>query len=112
MHDGAFGRTLRDLRHARGLTVEALARQIGSHRGYISMIENRKVAPPSVKKILRLAKVLDVDANGLILMAYADKAPEMVRGVVHRALAPLFPRHGAVPVAESARQEGHAGVDG
>jgi transcriptional regulator with XRE-family HTH domain len=104
MHEGAFGKALRSLRHERGLTVETLARQIGSHRGYISMIENNKVAPPSMKKITKLAKVLGVDAMGLALMAYAEKAPEMVRELVHRALGPWLPCCGSVGLVVSPPQ--------
>jgi transcriptional regulator with XRE-family HTH domain len=104
MHEVAFGKMLRELRHKRGLTVETLARQIGSHRGYISMIENHKVAPPSMKKITKLAKVLNVDAKGLALMAYAEKAPKMVRELVHRALGPWLSCCGSVGLMVSPPQ--------
>lgn len=78
----SFGKKLRQLRKARGLTQRELARRVAQRlppkgRGfgftYLSKIENEKAPPPSSALIIHLAEVLGADANELI--ALAGKAP-------------------------------------
>jgi transcriptional regulator with XRE-family HTH domain len=74
-----FGDLVKKLRHEKGLTLEAVAKKIGSHKGYVSGIENAKVNPPSVKIIKKYAKALGQDARMLARLAWVDKAPEILR---------------------------------
>jgi transcriptional regulator with XRE-family HTH domain len=81
-----FGALVKKLRHEKNLTLEAVARRIGSHKGYVSGIENDKVNPPSVKIIRRYAKVLGQDARMLVRLAWVDKAPPIIRQDAERFL--------------------------
>ena len=75
----AFGDLMKRLRKERFLTLEVVAKKIGSHKGYVSGIENGKVNPPSVKITRKFAKLFGQDERLLVLMAWADKAPSIVR---------------------------------
>lgn len=81
-----FGQELRKLRKMAGLTTEKLARKIGTHKGYVSGIENAKVNPPSVKLILKIGPVLNADVDRLLMIALVDKSPERIRSQVARKL--------------------------
>ncbi len=74
-----FGSFVKSLRKQRGLTLEEVAAKIRSHKGYISGIENGKVNPPSVKIILRYARLLGQNPNLLVRLAWVDKAPAIIR---------------------------------
>ena len=58
-HRKAFGRRIRELRHERGLTQEALAERAGMHWTYISAVE-RGLRNVSLDSIARLAQGLQV----------------------------------------------------
>ena len=73
-----FGDLVRKLRKEKGITLEAVAKKIGSHKGYVSGIENDKVNPPSVKIIKKYAKLFGQDARALARLAWVDKAPEIL----------------------------------
>lgn len=55
----AFGKRLRELRQAAGLSQEALGDLAGLSRGYISEIENgkRNVALENIQKLARALKI-------------------------------------------------------
>lgn len=74
-----FGTLVKRLRQEKNLTLEAVAKKIGSHKGYVSGIENDKVSPPSVKIILKYAKLFGQDHKALVRMAWVDKAPAIIR---------------------------------
>ena len=74
-----FGDLVRTLRKEKGLTLDVVARKIGSHKGYVSGIENDKVSPPSVKLIKKFAKLFGQDARMLARLAWVDKAPEILK---------------------------------
>src|SRR5689334_1113050 len=74
-----FGDVVRALRKERGLTMEALARKTGTHKGYISGIESGGVPPPSVRLIRKFAKALGQDERRLVRIGWVDKAPEIIR---------------------------------
>lgn len=82
-----FGDLVRKLRSEKGLTLDAVAKKIGSHKGYVSGIENDKVNPPSVKIIKKFAKLFGQDARILARLAWVDKAPEILREDAERFLA-------------------------
>src|SRR6185295_5038730 len=81
-----FGDLVRTLRTKRGLTLEEMARKIGSAKGYISGIEGGKVPPPSVKVIKKYAKALEQEARDLVRLAWVDKAPALIREDAERFL--------------------------
>ncbi|HLY74159.1 MAG TPA: helix-turn-helix transcriptional regulator [Planctomycetota bacterium] len=81
-----FGDLVKTLRNETGLTLEAVAKKIGSHKGYVSGIENNKVNPPSVKIIKRYAKLFEQDARTLARLAWVDKAPKILREDAERFL--------------------------
>jgi len=82
-----FGDLVKRLRKEKGLTLEAVAKRIGSHKGYVSGIENDKVNPPSVKIIRKFAKLFVQDEKTLVRIAWADKAPQIIREDAQRILA-------------------------
>jgi len=82
-----FGDLVKRLRKEKGLTLEAVAKKIGSHKGYVSGIENDKVNPPSVKIIRKFAKLFSQDEKTLVRIAWADKAPQIIREDAQRILA-------------------------
>ncbi len=81
-----FGKLVKKLRLEKGLTQETVAKKIGSHKGYISGIENGKVNPPSEKVIRKYAKLLDQQPRALVLIAWIDKAPKIVKEDVEKLL--------------------------
>lgn len=82
-----FGDLVKRLRKEKGLTLEAVAKKIGSHKGYVSGIENGKVNPPSVKIIRKFAKLFGQDERTLVRMAWVDKAPALIRDEARRLLS-------------------------
>jgi transcriptional regulator with XRE-family HTH domain len=82
-----FGDLVKRLRKERGLTLEQVARRIGSHKGYVSGIENDKVNPPSVKIIRKFARLFGRDERGLVRIAWADKAPAIIRDEAQRFMS-------------------------
>jgi transcriptional regulator with XRE-family HTH domain len=74
-----FGDLVKKLRKEEGLTLETVAKKIGSHKGYVSGIETDKVNPPSIKIIKKFAKLFGQDARALARLAWVDKAPEILR---------------------------------
>jgi len=75
-----FGETVRQLRHAKRLTLRALADRVGVGFTYISKIENHKLEEghgPSEKLIHKLAVELDGNEEELLLLA--EKVPEPIR---------------------------------
>jgi transcriptional regulator with XRE-family HTH domain len=82
-----FGDLVKRLRKEKSLTLEAVAKKIGSHKGYVSGIENDKVNPPSVKIIRKFAKLFAQDEKTLVRIAWADKAPQIIREDAQRILS-------------------------
>jgi transcriptional regulator with XRE-family HTH domain len=70
-----FGRTVRRLRHALGLSQEGLAERAEIHRTYIGGIE-RGERNPTLTMIVRLAKALEAAPAALL----EPEEPEMARG--------------------------------
>jgi transcriptional regulator with XRE-family HTH domain len=81
-----FGDLVKKLRKEKGMTLEVVAKKLGSHKGYVSGIETDKVNPPSVKLIKKFAKVFGQDARALTRLAWVDKAPEILREDAERFL--------------------------
>jgi transcriptional regulator with XRE-family HTH domain len=60
-----FARNLRNARHARGLSQEALADEAGMDRTYISALERARYSA-TIDVVDRLAKALNVDPGALL----------------------------------------------
>jgi transcriptional regulator with XRE-family HTH domain len=75
-----FGNRIRDLRHARNLTLRDLAQKARVTFTYLSKVENQKLSFgefPSNDLIVKLAGVLGADPDELLLLA--DKIPDVIR---------------------------------
>lgn len=75
-----FGPRVREIRRQRQLTQRELATRLGVSFSYISKVENEKLHfgdYPSEKFILKLASILNADAEELLLLA--DKVPATIR---------------------------------
>jgi transcriptional regulator with XRE-family HTH domain len=90
-----FGPLIKALRKSAGLTLEAVAKRIGSHKGYVSGMENEKVNPPSVGIVRKIFKIyspelaragIQATEEDLVELAWVSKAPSLIR---QRALARL-----------------------
>lgn len=77
-----FGEVVKTLRKADGLSLAVVAKRLGSHKGYVSGIENAKVNPPSVRILRKYHKVFEhhgIRLEDLVELAWVDKAPAIVR---------------------------------
>lgn len=84
-----FGELIKLMRKQRGMKLDVVAQKIKSHKGYVSGIENGKVNPPSVKIVRRFAKIFGCNELALVRLAWADKAPKIIREDAQRVLALL-----------------------
>jgi transcriptional regulator with XRE-family HTH domain len=64
-----FGKTLRKLRLESRVGLRELARLVDKSPGYISDLEQDKVAPPSDEVIVKIAEALRADKNELFSSA-------------------------------------------
>ena len=81
----AFGTYVRRRReelakHRLGYSVRGVAAMLDIQPSYISKIERNEVKPPSEETIIRLAKVLEVDAD--VLLALAGKVSAELRSII------------------------------
>lgn len=75
-----FGTRIRELRHAKNLTLRDLAKKVRVTFTYLSKIENQKLSFgefPSDDLIQKLARALDGDPDELLLLA--EKIPDTIR---------------------------------
>ncbi len=75
-----FGQKIRELRKAKNLSQRDLATKAKVNFSYVSKIENEKLDfgdYPSEDLILKLARILDADTDGLLILA--KKVPESVK---------------------------------
>ena len=72
-----FGRTIKDARHAAGLTQETLAEQIGITPRYIMAIENEN-KQPSMLVLYKLIRALKISADAIFFpeIQHSDKKKE------------------------------------
>ena len=61
----AFGKAMRDLRNAKGISQEKFGFEVGLDRTYISGIE-RGIRNPSLKNIVKIAQALGVRPSELL----------------------------------------------
>jgi ribosome-binding protein aMBF1 (putative translation factor) len=84
----SFGKRIKGLRKASNLTLEDVAKRIGSHKGYVSGIESGKVSPPSAKFVVKFARMYTVDEKELLRLALIEKAHPVLRDDLIRAFWP------------------------
>jgi len=89
-----FGEMVKDARLAKRLYLEQLAAATGTHKGYLSGIENGKVRPPSVKILRPLSKVLGIPLRTLLLHAWVEKAPAEIRAEVEELVGRKLENNG------------------
>lgn len=68
-----FCDVVKSARKEKGLTLEKVAKAVGSHKGYISGIENDKVDPPMPGVVAKLAKVLGLEFEELLVLRLLEK---------------------------------------
>jgi transcriptional regulator with XRE-family HTH domain len=83
-----YGSVIREARVRKGQTLDGLASKVGTHKGYISGIENGKVSPPAPGLSTRLAKALGLDPLDLLRRATVQKAPKALRAELAGLLFP------------------------
>jgi transcriptional regulator with XRE-family HTH domain len=66
-----LGKAIRELREARGLTLDALAAEAGMHTTYLSRIE-RAHSSPTWEKVSSLAEALDIPISEIAVAADAQ----------------------------------------
>jgi transcriptional regulator with XRE-family HTH domain len=65
----AFGRRIKELRVARGLSQSYLAERVGLDNSYISKMEHGRCAPPTTDRVFALAQRLGADPKELVRLA-------------------------------------------
>ena len=65
----SFGQILRDMRIDVGVGLRELARLIDKSPGYLSDVENGRVAPPSEALIVHIARAMNLDKQKLLIAA-------------------------------------------
>lgn len=75
--DARFGRRIAELRHARGLTQEELAKLSGVSQSYIAELEHGRRLVPAMRLSMAaaLAKALRVEIGGLLEEPESDERP-------------------------------------
>src|SRR4030042_4904103 len=86
-----FGKIIKENRMNAGIGLREFAARIGISPGYLSDLENEKVAPPSEKLILEMAKTLGIEKNKL-LKAAEKVDPEVSEYVAREPRASDFLR--------------------
>ena len=86
-----FGKILKENRMNSGLSLRELASRVDISPGYLSDLENEKVAPPSEKLILEMAKTLGIEKDEL-LKAAEKVDPEVTKYVAQEPRAADFLR--------------------
>ncbi len=74
-----FGEVIKQRRRFLGLTMEAVGKKSGTHKGYICGIEKGTVNPPAPGMTAKIARVLKLPADPLLYMAWVEKAPRKIR---------------------------------
>ena len=84
-----LGAKIKELRKAKGLTLEQLAEQIGSGKSYIGEIEDRGVKRPSAEKLAAIARALDTTTDFLVDNGMTKPTDEIKREVFFRKFESL-----------------------
>ncbi|MBB4276396.1 helix-turn-helix domain-containing protein [Rhizobium mongolense] len=66
MSQPTFGKRIKELRTAKGMTLDQLATATGSSKSYVWELENKDPPRPSAEKLAAIASVLGVTTDYLI----------------------------------------------
>ena len=78
----SVGVMIRQLRLARGLTLEGLAKKVGCVKGYLSAIETGKRPPPETALAERLERELQAPAGVIVRASAWSRTPQRVRAEI------------------------------
>ncbi len=70
-----YGYEIHEARKKSGITLEKLAKKCGTHKGYISGIENGKVNPPAARVTRRIAAALGLKEDRLLALKVISVLP-------------------------------------
>jgi len=84
-----FAEVIKAARKQKGLTLDALAKQAGTGKPYLCMIEHGKVNPPAANLTRRLARKLDLDPEMMVALGYWTKRPQGVTLEILKGVATL-----------------------
>lgn len=79
MADTQFGKMVHHARRSLGLTLDQVAKRIGSHKGYMSGIERGTCNPPAPDVCRKLANVLGLSADNMVALSWIEKRPKGVK---------------------------------
>ena len=77
-----FGRTVRKLRKAKGLSIVQFASKVGISPTYLAPVEREVFPPPVEDKIARIAKALDQNPD--VLLAQAGRVATDLQKIIRR----------------------------
>jgi len=80
----SFGSIIRRHRTEQGVTLETVAKKCGTHKGYVSGIENGRVNPPGAKVTKKLCAALDLRVNQMIALGWIEKAPKEIEPLLSK----------------------------
>lgn len=81
-----FGKKIRALREAAGITASDMAERVGVNRSYITIIERSIQGPPSNRTLDLMLDVLQLsDAERLDIYAMIDRMPDDIYQLVYAA---------------------------
>lgn len=65
----SFGEYVKLVRMSKGISIRGIARELQINATYISKVEREEMPPPAEDVITRLATVLELDKDDLMIMA-------------------------------------------
>ena len=86
-----FGELIRQKRESLGISQISMGPMIGVSSGYISSIECGHNKPPAKDKVRKIAKILDLDVDELLALAYRT-SPDPTNNI-RRCLRKLVRMH-------------------
>jgi transcriptional regulator with XRE-family HTH domain len=93
----AFGASLKSMRMAHRWRLRPFAREVKIDPGYLCLIESGKQPPPSDAFLARMAEVLDVPAQQLLIMA-GRLPPDVLHAFwQHPAIPPILSTIPGIP---------------
>lgn len=87
----ALGDKIRRLRKEKKLTLDELAKQTDSSKGYIWELENRDTRKPSAEKLMKIADVLDVTTEFLLDEKRSEPDTDEMQAALYRNFEKLEP---------------------
>lgn len=84
-----LGDKIRKLRKDKGWTLEKLAEEIASSKGYVWELENRETKKPSGEKLQKIAEALNVTPDFLLNDKRAEPTADVLKEAYFRKLENL-----------------------